>query len=169
MNLSPSTYTFNDNYMYGSNVYGVIAQNVIDIVPSAVIKHSGVISDILQIAKYSSNIITFSSNICLNTSNIIEIMDENSKTYKATITSNIDNVSYLIDFHSGNINTSNIFVYGTEHNDVHSVDYNQLTTLNIGATQDLYKIVLDLQTTVCQLEDRISYLENIISSNIISL
>jgi predicted nuclease with TOPRIM domain len=38
-----------------------------------------------------------------------------------------------------------VFVYGREVNDFRAVDYEALTTLNISATQELVKMISDLQ------------------------
>ena len=47
-----------------------------------------------------------------------------------------------------NVNTDgdgNVFVYGREVKDFRAVDYEALTTLNISATQQLVKMINDLQ------------------------
>ena len=45
-----------------------------------------------------------------------------------------------------------VFVYGKEVDDYHSVDYDALAMLNISATQELYKIIKKLQEEIKQLK-----------------
>ena len=40
---------------------------------------------------------------------------------------------------------NNVFVYGTEVADFRNVDFNQITALNVSATQELAKRVADLE------------------------
>ena len=53
---------------------------------------------------------------------------------------------------------SNVFVYGSETNDFHTIEYDYLYSLNIGATQHLSKLVREQQSTIESLQSTINYL-----------
>jgi hypothetical protein len=50
-------------------------------------------------------------------------------------------------------NNDDVFIYGSKVNDFHTLDKSYIYTLNVCATQELYKLIQDLQ-------NRISILEN---------
>jgi len=53
----------------------------------------------------------------------------------------------------------NIFIYGTKTNDFNKLDYSSLYTLNIAATQELYKLIQQQNILIEDLKNRISILE----------
>jgi len=58
------------------------------------------------------------------------------------------------------IEKENLFIYGKKVNDFLKLDYQSLYCLNIKATQELYKIIQQQQTTINDLINRITILEN---------
>ena len=54
----------------------------------------------------------------------------------------------------------NIFVFGTLAKDIHTIDYNSVFTLNVCATQELYKLIQQQQIIINDLQNRLSILEN---------
>ena len=52
------------------------------------------------------------------------------------------------------------FVYGSKVNDFHSLDKSYIYTLNVCATQELYKIIQQQNIIIQDLQNRISILEN---------
>jgi len=52
------------------------------------------------------------------------------------------------------------FVYGQNVNDFHALHKEYIFTLNVCATQDLYKLIQQLQQQVIDLTNRITILEN---------
>ena len=52
-----------------------------------------------------------------------------------------------------------VFVYGREVNNFHTVDYEALSTLNISATQELAKRLLNSENSLTKVEDRLSEAE----------
>ena len=58
------------------------------------------------------------------------------------------------------INTEKIFIYGKEINDFHSLKKDYIFTLNVCATQELYKIIQKQETIINDLISRIAKLEN---------
>jgi len=51
-------------------------------------------------------------------------------------------------------------VYGSKVDDFHTLDKNNIYTLNICATQELYKIIEELKQRILILEARIEELKN---------
>ena len=58
------------------------------------------------------------------------------------------------------INTEKIFVYGKEVNDFHSLKKDYIFTLNVCATQELYKLIQQQNIIIQDLQNRITILEN---------
>ena len=58
------------------------------------------------------------------------------------------------------INTEKIFIYGKEIKDFHSLKKDYIFTLNVCATQELYKIIQKQETIINDLISRIAKLEN---------
>ena len=52
------------------------------------------------------------------------------------------------------------FVYGKKINDFHALDKNYIYTLNVSATQELYKLIQQQNLIIQDLQNRISILEN---------
>jgi hypothetical protein len=67
------------------------------------------------------------------------------------VTEIIDNYSFKINIE---LKEENIFVLGKKVNDFKKLDYQSLYCLNISATQELYKIIKDLQARIEILENR---------------
>lgn len=127
-----TNYTLKDSIAKGTKQYKkVIAQQVEKVYPQAVSMLTDVIPDIYQQTTISGGFISLANNLktgekikIITTSGeeIVEVLEANSKKIKI------------------NTNQSgNVFVYGRQVNDFHTVDYEALSTLNISATQELLK------------------------------
>ena len=46
------------------------------------------------------------------------------------------------------------FIYGKEINDFHTLSKEYIFTLNVSATQELYKLIVDLQNRISILESK---------------
>ena len=57
----------------------------------------------------------------------------------------------------------NVFVYGKKVNDLLTVDYDALTTLNISATQQLNNEIEALKAVNKKLEERLLAIENLLN------
>lgn len=133
-----TNYTLKDSIAKGTNKYKkVIAQQVEKVYPQAVSLLTDVIPDIYQQTTISGGFITLANNLktgekikIITTSGeeIVEVLEANSKEFK--INSN---------------QSGNVFVYGRQVNDFHTVDYEALSTLNISATQELLKRIEHLE------------------------
>ena len=54
-----------------------------------------------------------------------------------------------------------IHIQGKKVDDFHILNKNAIFTMNVGATQELYKIIQQQQQTIDSLTQRIEHLENI--------
>lgn len=138
--LKPCKYNYIDTITKGSNeVYGFIAQEVKEIIPyaSSIAPNPEVIPNIYKLALYNNNVITFTENNNLDSNGNIKLILYNNKeitvpytivdTLKINI--NISKLSYeekpsndLVYDEDGNELSYNIFVYGTEVDDFHTLN-----------------------------------------------
>jgi len=161
LKIQPKTYQYIDKFEKGDRkVYGFIAQQIRDVIPEAVTIQPEIIPNIYKIGVLSnSNVITMDtdisdtikvdSNISLITSNI------GKKEYKVT---DVNSNQFKIDT---DINDSNnVFVYGTKVNDFHVLDKNYIYTLNVCATQELYKMINEQNQQILELQDKYKNMSN---------
>ncbi len=53
-----------------------------------------------------------------------------------------------------------VFIYGSKVTDFHTLDKSYIYTLNVCATQELYKLIQQSNIIIQDLQNRISFLEN---------
>lgn len=141
--LNPVSYNFIETKQKAS---GFIAQELGENFPDAVSSTDNFIPNILEEATITDNVITFNNTnkIELIPNNIIKIAKNKNEAKTAKgymITSVIDENSFtILDTEARNL-SGDIYLYGMLVNDYMSVDYNQITTLNTKAIQDLYSII----------------------------
>ena len=125
-----------------------------------------IVSDYIYNINYNAvlenNIITSECNLEL-TSNY-KIFTTNGEK-KIIIEDILENNQYKI---SGYYNNSNedIFIQGHLVNDFHVLDKNAIFTVNVGATQELYKIIKNQELMINNLISRIEILENAYKDNL---
>ena len=159
LSIQPKTYKYIDYLSKGnSNVYGFIAQQVKEVIPHASELVKDIIPNIYKRASCDSNIITLENDVSqdLNLNDNIKIYDEfgNDNMYNITeINSNVIKIDK-------DINTSNIFVYGKEIEDFHTLKKDYIFTLNVCATQELYKLIQNQNIIIENLQLQINELKN---------
>jgi hypothetical protein len=156
--IEPKTYKYIDYLSKGnSNVYGFIAQQVKEVIPHVVELVKDIIPNIYKPAFCSSNIITLEDDVSqeLNINDNIKIYDEFGNDYMYNITEINSNIIKI----DKDINTSNIFIYGKEIEDFHTLKKDYIFTLNVCATQELYKLIQNQNIIIEDLKNRISILE----------
>jgi hypothetical protein len=158
--IQPKTYNYIDNILRGTNkVYGFIAQQIAEVIPNAVSSNN---------IEYIPNIyksFNLTNDIIETTENLTPLLkiDDNIKIYTDELESEqfckiieITETSIKID---KSINGKNAFIYGKQINDFHVLNKEYIYTLNVCATQELYKLIQQLQQQVAELTNRISILE----------
>jgi hypothetical protein len=158
--IEPKTYNYIDIVEKGSNVvYGFIAQQIKEVIPEAVNIQKSVIPNIYSAYECSSNIINITSNIeKLKINDTISIIQENIERKNYTITEIIPESNQIKI--NENLEGNNCFVYGTEVDDFHALNKDYIFTLNVCATQELYRIIQQQQQQINDLIRRIEILES---------
>ena len=130
----------------------VIAQQVIEHYPTAVSLGKDVVPCIYKKSTIENGVIelqmeTCGSDACCKVEDKIKLIyPDGSKELVNIIESDGDKIKVDSD------KSGEVFVYGKEVEDYHSVDYDALAMLNISATQELYKIIKELQEEIKQLK-----------------
>ncbi len=144
-------YKMIDTISKGNKIYKkVIAQELAEVLPSAVSKMTDVVPNIYQLSSIKNGFIVLKNNNLKKGERVKLIFGENQEilTIKETT-----NEGFFVE---KNIADGAIFVYGKEVSDFHTVDYEALTTLNISATQALLKKINELENQVKKQNDDFS-------------
>ena len=164
LQIQPKTYEYIDKIQKGTDkVYGFIAQQIKEIIPEAVNIEKSLIPNIYSICDCSSNIINLqSSNIeKIKINDKISIIEEN-KNINSYIITDIIKETNQIKINS-NLESSKCFVYGTEIDDFHTLDKSYIYTLNVCATQELYRQIQEQKTKIDNLQMQIDELKQLIN------
>ena len=132
---------------------GFIAQEVAEVYPSATSMTKDFIPNIMEKATVDGNIITFqnSKDIVLSVGNAIKMCkeDDYNNGDGVIITGIIDNNHFTILDEDAKLFTDGyVYLYGVAVADFMNVDYNEITTLNTKAIQDLYLIIAKQQEQI---------------------
>jgi len=159
MLIEPKKYKYKDKSKGNAEVYGFMAQQVKDIMGDFAVKlNKGYIYDINNVATINSNIITSTSNLELSSNYQIII---NNCEKNVTVDEILEDNRYKISGYDNNSNISqDIFIQGKLVDDFHLLNKTAIFTMNVGATQELYKIVQSNQDTITNLINRIEILES---------
>ena len=131
-------YTMKDKVQYGNKAFKkVIAQELKEVYPLAVNISTNIIPSIYKKATISKGWIALETDLVKG--DIVKIVTANSN--KEVTVDEVENGKFKVALPDGEV-----FVYGKQVNDFHSVDYEALTTLNVSATQALLKRIEELET-----------------------
>ena len=78
----------------------------------------------------------------------------------------MDNIYDIMDINSNiikidkDINSSNVFIYGKEIDDFHTLKKDYIFSLNVCATQELYKLIQQQNTIIQDLQNQINELKH---------
>lgn len=156
LSVEPKMYNYIDENRLGDikDIYGFIAQQVQGVIPNAISLQKGSIPNI-----YCDGII-YENNILMIRNDIGSIIHENTeidiiyknRPYRLRIeeiysenTFKVDNLDNII---------GDIFVYGTFIEDFHTIDKSYIYTLNVCATQDLYRQQMNICNKIDNIKDR---------------
>jgi hypothetical protein len=151
MKIEPKIYKYVDKIERGSsNVYGFIAQQIKEVIPEAVEETTGIIPNIYKLVSINEDLITLDLEDLekLNINDIIQIITLNSKEEVKIIDINLDLKTLRIN---KRFKENQVFLYGKQVNDFHILDKSYIFTLNVCATQAIYK-------DLCKLSSNIDYL-----------
>ena len=161
--IKPKTYTYIDKIENGNNkVYGFIAQRVQKVIPEAVSIDNAYIPNIMMLADYYSNIITLPNKpakVAIKIKDKIKCYDSNNNSIEVDVIEIIDEISFKIKDLDKKYKNNKIFVYGTNIDDFHILSKEYIYTLNVGATQELYKQIKEYDNIIKSREEEINELE----------
>lgn len=150
-------YSFKDKLAMGNQLQKrAIAQQVEQVYPTAVKADRGVIPDIYQKAAVAEGWVKLATN--LKVGEKVRMFNREQ-----------DAVHEVLEVRAGAFRTAftpeetEVFVYGREVEDFRSVDYDAIAMLNVSATQELAKKLVEKDAVIAALEARLSALENRVS------
>jgi len=157
--LQVTNYTYKDWLQKGTAIKtGFIAQEVEQIIPSAVNKATNYIPNIMQMP-HAFCVDTLKNTLTVNLEKPFHIKKgEKIRLYNKSTP--IESEVIIIDDYNFEImtpaylKTDDLFVYGTEVSDFRSVDYDQIHTLSVAAIQELSKENELLKQKIQQLESK---------------
>ena len=117
--------------------------------------NNGFIPNIYNSFDCNNNIINI-TNSNLNINDEIEVLD-NTGTKNIFKINDVSPTNITID---KNITGDRCFVIGSKVDDFHALNKEYIFTLNVCATQDLYKLIQQQNQIIQDLKNRISILEN---------
>lgn len=153
MGIEITDYTFIDEVEKGKgNQKKVIAQQVEKVYPQAVSTITDVVPDIYKISEINSGRITIANN--LKVGEKVKLIFEN-RTEVIEVSAADEN-----GFNVNLPDNGKVFVFGREVSDFRTVDYEALSTLNISATQELVKMINQLQSENSEMKNKFSSLSS---------
>jgi hypothetical protein len=121
---------------------------------------SEIIPNIYNICDCVNNLISLPNDVILSNNikinDIIDIIDANNNRKEYIITDIQDNKIEI----NKNLIGNKCFIYGTKVNDFHIIDKTYIFTMNVCATQELYKLIQQQNEIIRDLQNRITILEN---------
>ena len=136
------------NYKYIDEAQGnreqkkVIAQQVMEHYPLAVSTNKDVVPDVYKKSTIKDGAIADEITGC-DVGDLIKLIYPNGdKELVAVLESNGKNIKVESQ------KSGEVFVYGKEVKDYHSVDYDAIAMLNVSATKELYKIIKELKEEI---------------------
>jgi len=145
--LKVTDFNYIDKVHYGDkHKKGLIAQEVEEIFPDAITKNTGVVPDIYKLAPCKDGWVSLATDlkkgervklITDKTSEICEVLEVTKDKFRTAFKPEADQV----------------IVFGREVNDFRSLDYDDISILNVSATQELAKRMEKLEKQESRLAD----------------
>ena len=157
MDIEITNYTYKDSIAKGNGVTKkVIAQQVKEVLPNAISLTTEFIPNIYTIAEATKASdqtlqLTFKNSPELLVDDIINLFPKDKAEMQARVVSVNKNV-VVIAVEDADLGDE-IFVYGKQIDDFHTVDYDAISMLNVSATQEQQKLIEALQSEVAHLID----------------
>jgi hypothetical protein len=138
--LRPRNFKYLDAIEYGDDfVHGLIAQEVLRVVPSAVSTHEGVVPDVFKTGSASGDWITVEGVFAPG--DVLKVLD-GDEVHMVSVVDVRGGGSVRVD---KEFKGSEVFVYGHEVQDFHTVSYERIVPLLISTIQSLQKRVAILE------------------------
>ena len=164
MQIEITDYRLKDSISKGNkSIKKVIAQQVAEAYPQAVTKNlTEVVPDIYQRAEVKDEWIMLSTN--LQVGDRVKLISETSNEIYEVIEAEgirfkVKGLNPSLRSEDPSLRSGQVFVYGREVNDFHTVDYEALSMLNVSATQEQQKTIESQQSRIEALEDENAILQ----------
>ena len=137
-------YEYIDKFIHGTNqTIGFIAQEVKSVLPMAVIEQKEIIPNIHKVINCTWT--SVDDKFIMNSSDLLNVSDVKYKFYVSNESDSSDEKEIILTGNSDNTFTfdtqyTNVFCYGSEVEDFHTLDKTKLFTLNFSATQEIDRI-----------------------------
>ena len=157
MGIEITNYTMRDTIAKGNGLHKkVIAQQVAEVYPKAVSRNiTEVIPDIYRHATIKDGWITLETDLTVG-EKVSIITDETHVPYEVLVA---ESDRFKVELPGEN--TQQVFVYGREVNDFHTVDYEAIAMLNVSATQELYRQLSRVKSENERLKEALSTLSDL--------
>jgi hypothetical protein len=129
----------------------VIAQQVEKVYPQAVSTITDVVPDIYSVASIKHGYVALPTNVTVGEK--VKLIFE-SGVELATVVS-VDQTGFKVDIDR----SGDVFVYGREVSDFRTVDYEAISMLNVSATQELYRMIIELNKQNGELKSEVNGLK----------
>jgi len=141
------------------DIIGFIAQQIDEVIPEAISKSTGIVPNIYKnCSVYNKRNIICSIPLDVEIDTEVIITDTEKGSGGRYKIKEIYNDYFVID---KDIDRDEVFVKGYEIKDLHHLDKNYIYTLNVCATQELYKLIMEQREEINNLKNRLSILESI--------
>ncbi|BAV94790.1 hypothetical protein JBKA6_0777 [Ichthyobacterium seriolicida] len=168
LDIEITDYSMRDTNKLGNQHFKkVIAQQIEGIVPNIVGKNSGVIPSVyestesIETTNNTTSITTKKAHGFSRGDMVRLILDDDRESFVKVKEIKSAN-AFVVDL-GDEVSPNKVFVYGKEVDDLRSVDYDGLTTLNISATQAIYDHMLELEKENYILKEKLSGAEEKLS------
>jgi hypothetical protein len=161
--IQPKTYTYKDVFTKGTEpVYGFIAQQVRDVLPYATNTLKNYIPDIYKLGDRVDDLVTLRDSTFLfnESSGNVRFIQKSGGDMIVPVNFISSNQLQILDKTKLDLTDSEIFVYGREVEDFHSLDKNAIFTINVAATQELDRQLQAAKVQITSLETRLALLES---------
>ena len=157
-------YRYKDAVQHGTAFKkGVLAQELEQVFPQAVSKHTDYITDIFSMPKQvrlmgTTLVINMEQPHGLQQGDMVRLITPEAQV--DTLVEVIDEQTFMVK--NWTRATTSVFVYGKKVDDFRSVDFDRLTVLGISAIQQLCKEIEGIEQSVHSLETRVEKLEKMV-------
>jgi hypothetical protein len=165
--IQPKTYTYKDVVTKGTEpVYGFIAQQVRNVLPYSTTTLKNYIPDIYQLGDRVDDVVTLRNSTFSfsESSGQVRFIQKKGGDLIVPVNFISSNQLQILDTSKLDNTESEIFVYGREVDDFHSLNKDAIFTVNVAATQELDRQLQAAKVQIASLETRLALLESQSSS-----
>ena len=147
MSIEVTDYTLKDVISQGGRDFKkVIAQQVEEVFPQAVNTTSNYIPNIYEVAEVANGQVMITAEVAVG-DKIKMFKEDGSELHVNVVATDANSFTVDSDYEG------QVFVYGKEVVDFRGVDYDALSMLNISATQELHRLIQELQQENASLKE----------------